>query len=107
MEKGGCGVYFYWTGTTTCYNDWGLAEALITFSELLALWLLLLMARRLDIREIQIFGDSRVVIDTGIMRYQAYMLPTWFIGARGFGPSPLIFLPSLVSTSSGEQPGGR
>ena len=85
----------------------GVGRGTNNFSELLALWLLLLMARRLDIREIQIFGDSRVVIDTGIMRYRAYMLPTWFIGARGFGPSPLILLPSLVSTSSGAQPGGR
>jgi len=60
---GGCGFILYinkdhyyrgWMGIDTCTNN---------LSELTAVWSLLYWARRLNIRELKIYGDSLIVID--------------------------------------------
>jgi len=62
-NKGGCG-FRLWIDESHSFKGWtGVDGCLNNFSELVAAWAILFWSKRMNIKEIRIFGDSRVVID--------------------------------------------
>jgi len=62
-HDGGCG-FRIWMDRAHFINGWlGIENCTNNFSELVAVWILLYWALHLNLRDIRIFGDSRVVID--------------------------------------------
>jgi len=61
--EGGCG-FRIWLDGAHFINGWlGIDNCTNNFSELVAVWVLLHWAEHLKLRDIRIYGDSRVVID--------------------------------------------
>ena len=58
-----------------CYKIWMNCGAdSNTWSELLALWMLLLLARSFHIDNIQIIGDSRIIIEWALEKYSLWVM---------------------------------
>jgi len=84
-SRGGCG-FLPRLSESHSFKGWmAVEESTNNFSELVAAWALLFWARHMDIRELRLFGDSRVVIDwlNSQAAIHSINLHHWCIKVRG------------------------